>query len=149
MRPVTNGAETIRIGRGWRVIMTVYGTGLSLVGLLGAGFLISAGIHLFGLVVIAFVGAMALACFRAARCRMEIHPDELVVANQLTTTVMRRGDLMAVEVGRSLNPFGARTIVLRSSSGRMVRVEAAARLGQTDTQLSPLVEKLTAWANDQ
>lgn len=147
MQPVVMEAETVRIGRGWRVLMTAYGTAFVLAAVIGAGFLISADLWPFGLVFAALVGALGFVCFRSARCRIEIHPDELVVANQFTTTVMRRTEVAAVELGRSSNPLGvARTVVLQSTSGHLVRIDAAARRGQADAQLAPLVDQLIAWS---
>lgn len=143
---VTAGAEVIRIGIGWRVFMTVYGTAFGIAAVAGAGLFTANGLWAFAVFFLPFVTALAVLCFRTARCRMEIGAEELVVANQFSTRSLRRGDVVGIELGRTSNPFGvARTVVLRSANGRLVRIDAASRLGQSDAELAPLVEKLRAW----
>lgn len=146
MSLVNAGPEVIRVGMGWRVFMTAYGAAFALGGVVGAGLFIANGLWPFALFFLPFVTALAGLCFRTARCRVEIGAEKLVVANQFSTRSLRRGDVVGVDLGRTSNPFGiARTVVLHSANGRSVRIDAASRLGQSDADLAPLVDKLRAW----
>ena len=138
--------ETVRIGMQWRILMTVCAAILAVAALLLAGMFVWIGAWPVAVLALPIVGGMALLCARASRCRLEFRPDELLVANQLRTEVVHRNDLASVEQGRSSNPLGvAHTAVLRLSSGRLVRVDAASHMGSPGTQQTAVMDKLTSW----
>ena len=140
--------ETIRLRAELRTVIVRAGWVLSAVGVIAVALLVVAGawpLAVIDAVVFTAVGFMTIV--RTPRCRLEIRDGELLVANQLRTRLVRREDVVAVEVGQTRNLRRLRrTVVLVLATGVRMRIDAAATpAAAADIDLDPLVKRLGRW----